>query len=254
MEQWPTGITDIEQGDIFVRGYPIARLIGRTSFPNSLFLLLTGDLPSAPASRLVEAVLVAALDHGTTSPSALAARTVVSGGAPVQVGAAAGLLALNKYHGAAVEGAARLLARVGGDAGADLGEAAAAAVGDLLARGERVPGFGHRVHRRDPRVDRLFAVAREAAADERFIDAARAVEAALEAAKGRHFPMNLDTAIAAVLLPYMDPGQVLGVFVVSRLCGIYAQANEEATRMKPMRRIEPSAWMYDGPPRRGAEG
>lgn len=255
MDSWPTGITNIHADEILIRGYPIERLVGSVSFPEGLFLLLTGDLPAGPVARLVDAVLVAALDHGTTSPSALTARTVVSGGAPVQVGAAAGLLALNRYHGAAVEGAARLLdevATAAGD-GTDAAEEALTIVRRLLDRGERVPGFGHRVHASDPRVTRLFAVAQKLATEERFIAAAHAVEAALETAKGRHFPMNLDTAIAAVLLPYMDPGQILGVFVVSRLCGIYAQANEEATRMKPMRRIEPGAWVYDGPPRREGE-
>jgi citryl-CoA lyase len=250
LASWGTGITDIRDGAILIRGYPIERLIGSVPFAEALFLLLAGDLPPAPAARVMDAVLVAALDHGTTSPSALAARTVVSGGAPVQVAAAAGILALNKYHGAAVEGAARLLKRVA-DADGGLEAAAAREVARLLESGERVPGFGHRVHELDPRVERLFSVAAECGSSDRHIQAARAVERALATAKGRHFPMNLDTAIAAVLLPYLDPGQILGVFVVSRLCGIYAQADEEARRMKPMRRIEPSAWVYDGPPPRG---
>lgn len=253
MSSWTTGVTDIADGEILVRGYPLQDLIGTISFGEALFLLLTGELPAPAAARVMNAVLVASLDHGTTSPSALTARTVVSGGAPAQVGAAAGLLSLSKYHGAAVEGAAFVLQAVMRrhvEDGLPLPEAAASVVRGQLDQGERIPGFGHRVHDSDPRVERLFSIAREEGVDQGYIEAALAVAAALEEAKGRHFPMNLDSAIAAVLLPYMSPGQILGVFMASRFCGIYTQALEEQTRMKPMRRIEPSQWVYDGPRRR----
>ena len=252
MSSWATGVTDIADGEILVRGYPLQDLIGSLSFGEVLFLLLGGELPTPAAAKVMNAVLVASLDHGTTSPSAITARTVVSGGAAPQVGAAAGLLALSKYHGAAVEGAAHTLVAVMGRhaQGLPLQEAARAVVGEQLAVGERVPGYGHRVHDSDPRVERLFAIARAEGVDQRYVAAAQEVAAALEAAKGRRFPMNLDTAIAAVLLPYLNPGQILGVFMASRFCGIYTQALEEHTRMKPMRRIEPSQWVYDGPARR----
>lgn len=252
MSSWATGVTDISDGEILVRGYPLQDLIGSVSFGEALFLLLGGELPAPGAAKVMNAVLVASMDHGTTSPSALTARTVVSGGAAPQVGAAAGLLALSKYHGAAVEGAARVLSSVmeRREAGLPLADAARAVVGEQLAAGERIPGYGHRVHDSDPRVDRLFAIALGEGIDQRYVDAAKEVAAALEKAKGRRFPMNLDTAIAAVLLPFMNPGQILGVFMASRFCGIYTQALEEHTRMKPMRRIEPSQWEYDGPSRR----
>lgn len=252
MSSWTTGVTDIADGEILVRGYPLQDLIGSVSFGEALFLLLGGELPVPAAARMMNAVLVASLDHGTTSPSALTARTVVSGGAPPQVAAAAGLLALSKYHGAAVEGSAFVLQRVmaAHAEGVSIAAAAKSVVDENLAAGERVPGFGHRVHDSDPRVDRLFQIALDEGVDQRYVEAAQAVSVALEEAKGRRFPMNLDTAIAAVLLPYLNPGQILGVFMASRFCGIYTQALEEQTRMKPMRRIEPSQWVYDGSPRR----
>jgi hypothetical protein len=40
---------------------------------------------------------------------------------------------------------------------------------------------------------------------------------------------------------------VLGVFMASRFCGVFMQASEESFRMKPMRKIMPGEWVYDGP-------
>lgn len=246
---WATGITDIVEGQVLVRGLPIDRLISERSFAEVLALLLVGRLPSAAEARMVEAVLVASIDHGATSPSALTARTVASGGASPQVASVAGLLALSKYHGATVSDCADLLTEVVQTARekSTLEASAEQSVRFYLAQGRRVPGFGHRVHSSDPRVPVLFGLAAEVGLDQTYIHAANAVGAALDRELKRSLPMNLDTAIAAVLLPFIPRDLVLPVFMASRFCGIYMQAHEESTRMKPMRRINPSEWSYDGP-------
>ncbi len=246
---WSTGITDIVEGQVLVRGLPIERLISERSFAEALALLLTGRLPSVGEARMIEAVLVASIDHGATSPSALTARTVASGGASAQVASVAGLLALSKYHGATVADCADLLTDVAQDARetSALQASAEQAVRAYLAQGRRVPGFGHRVHSSDPRVSALFDLAAAVGLDRTYIQAAEAVGTALEQQTDRSLPMNLDTAIAAVLLPFIPRDLVLPIFMASRFCGIYMQAHEESTRMKPMRRINPADWSYDGP-------
>lgn len=245
---WPTAVTDIDEGAIFIRGVAIEDLMKGHTFGETLTLLLTGRLPNAVESRMIEAVLVAAIDHGATSPSALTARTVVSGGASPEVAAAAGLLSLSKYHGAAVAGSARLLsAIVAADPSKSLETRAQIEVDKLLGAGERVPGFGHRVHSKDPRSGVLFGLATELGHDSTYVEAAFAVEVALKKSMGRTLPMNLDTTIAAVLLPFIPTELVLGVFMASRFCGVFMQASEESLRMKPMRKIIPDEWVYDGP-------
>src|ERR671919_566088 len=74
----------------------------------------------------------------------LAALTAVSGGATLQAGAAAGLLTLGEFHGAAVDASMQAIAAVVDDV-ATRGRARADAADRLVAarraEGRRVPGF-----------------------------------------------------------------------------------------------------------------
>jgi citrate synthase len=52
---WSTEIIDMKLGVIRFRGYPIQQLIGAVSFPQMIWLMLRGDLPSADQAALPEA-------------------------------------------------------------------------------------------------------------------------------------------------------------------------------------------------------
>ena len=67
--EWRTAITLIEPNKILVRGYPLDELMGRVSFAEVVYLVLSGELPSAAVGRLMEALLVSSIDHGATPPS-----------------------------------------------------------------------------------------------------------------------------------------------------------------------------------------
>jgi len=71
---WNTGIIDIHPGKISVRGYAIQDLIGQISFPQMIWLMLRGDLPTLAQAKLLEAALVASVDHGPHAPSIAIAR------------------------------------------------------------------------------------------------------------------------------------------------------------------------------------
>src|SRR5687768_9217617 len=77
---WRTQIIDIQPGAIGIRGYPIQELIGRISFPQMIWLMLRGELPSRDQSELLEAALVASVDHGPHAPSIAIARMAVTCG------------------------------------------------------------------------------------------------------------------------------------------------------------------------------
>jgi citrate synthase len=247
--KWATAITDIRDGEIRIRGQAIDTLARESGFAEVVGLIMTGRTLTAAEARVVDAVLVCSIDHGATSPSALTARTVASTGAPIQTAATAGLLALSKYHGATVSDCAEFLVDVVGSAkrGTPLEESAAQHITAWLSAGARIPGYGHRVHKSDPRVATLFDIAKSNGIDDVYIDAAEAVERALSERLARQLPINLDTAIAAVLLPFIPTELVLGVFMISRFCGLFTQAAEEVERMRPMRKVIPDQWRYDGP-------
>jgi citrate synthase len=254
-DPWPTAITAIEPNDVRVRGYDIAELMGRLSFGGMVYLILRGERPDPSVARLMDAIVGAGIDHGATPPSALAARTVASTGASLSASVAAGILAVNRHHGGAVEGCARVLGEVVAAiaSGQTPADAAASVIDDHKAAGRRIPGFGHRVHTADPRTARLFALAAEAGADGPACAAARALEQAF-ADRGKPLPINVDGAMGAVLADLgFEPEVMNGLFIIGRCAGLVAHAREEQTRMRPMRRIDPVNHAYDGPPPRSFE-
>jgi citrate synthase len=254
---WKTAITKIEPNKVAVRGYPIDQLMGRISFGEMVYLVLKGDLPTPEIGRLMDAVLVSSVDHGATPPSALAARTVASGGAPLTTSIAGGIMTINRHHGGAIEGCMRVLDELVAykqAQGLDALTAARRKMAEFRAQKKRVPGYGHRVHTADPRTTRLFALAEETGVAGEHIEMAHALRQAMQESLGRDLPMNVDGGIAAVLCELGFPPELgNGFFAISRTVGLTAQVYEEMTRERPMRRIEPSAHEYDGPPERALD-
>jgi len=255
---WNTNLSYTSEDGIYIRGYDLVQLIGTVSFPSVLYLLFTGELPEAKIAGLIDAIMVASIDHGPGAPSALAARTAVSGGASLGPAAAAGLLTLGQYHGAAVQDAMEVIHSVValwdsyGRGAEALDRAADDVVANWRQERRRVSGFGHRQHKRkDPRLARLFELAREAEVSGFYLDAAQALERALKRSIGKDLPINIDGAIAAILCEIgFPPGLSNALFMAARITGILAHAHEELERMPPMRRIDPVDYGYGGPAKR----
>jgi len=260
---WSTSIIDIEPGRIAVRGYPIEQLIGSLRFPEMIWLMLRGEVPSAAQSRLLEAALVAAVDHGPHAPSIAIARMAVTCGLPLNGAMASAINTLDDVHGGAGQQCMALLASIADAAGAD--EASDAVVGRVLdgfvaAHGKIVPGFGHRWHGVDPRAVRLLERVRAAEAEGtvsgRYARIAQAVERALQAGKSKPIPMNIDGATAVIYSELgFEPALGRGLFILSRSVGILAHAWEQTQqggRIKgPMSPEIP--YRYTGPPLRDLE-
>ncbi|NUO88210.1 MAG: citryl-CoA lyase [Cupriavidus sp.] len=257
---WRTGIIDMRPGEIRYRGYPIEQLIGRVSFAQMIWLMLRGELPGPGQGELLDAALMAAVDHGPQAPSIAIARMAATCGVGLNNAMASAVNVLGDVHGGAGEQAVALYQDVAQRL--DAGSAMALAVEDALRRcrdlhGKYVAGFGHRFHPVDPRAPRLLALVAQAAEDGvvsgRYAGIARAVEAALGAGRGQPIPMNIDGATAVIYaeLGFAAP-LARGLFCLSRSVGILAHAWEqqcEGGRNKgPMPRQ--FLWTYDGAPPR----
>jgi succinyl-CoA synthetase alpha subunit len=250
---WTTAVTRIEPNKVAVRGHDIASLMGNASFGAAVYLILTGRLPDERTGRLMDAILVSSIDHGATPPSCLAARTVASTGASLSQSVAAGIMSINRHHGGAIEDCARFLGsllKTASEARKSIDQVAADEVARIKSTGDRISGFGHRIHTKDPRTARLFELAALAGLTEApttHIGAARAVERAF-ASIGKPLPINVDGAIGAILADLgLDPKVFNGIFMIARTPGLVAHVVEEQTREKPMRRIDPVNHAYDGP-------
>lgn len=251
---WKTGITRVAPNEIQVRGYRVEELMGRLSFPQVIYLIFKGELPSQNVGKMIDAILVSSIDHGATPPSTLAARTVASTGSTLNAALASGILAINKYHGGAIEGCMKFLLEIRSkyrNSSISKEEAVQEVLEEYREKKIRVPGFGHRLHTRDPRSKKLFALAARYQLAGDFVSIAHLVERALQQISGKSLPINVDGAIAAILCELeFSPALANAFFIIARTPGLIAHIIEEQTREKPMRKIHPVDHEYDGFPSR----
>ncbi|HEY8471225.1 MAG TPA: citryl-CoA lyase [Natronosporangium sp.] len=231
---WATALTRIEPGVIELRGEPIAEVITGRGFAEVIWLLLRSGRPTPTQVRLLEAAMVASVDHGPQAPSIAAARMAATCGVGLNNAVATGINLLGDVHGGAGEQCLTMLGEVvDRQRGGELPAAAARAVIEQWRAAVRyLPGFGHRFHPVDPRREPLLSLV-DAAVEQgevagEFRRAALAVEAELATATGRPVPMNVDclTAIIYGELGFPPP-LARGLFVVSRAVGVLAHAWEE---------------------------
>jgi len=249
--RWKTSISKIEPNHIVTKGYRQEDLIGNIPYASVVYLLLKGRLPSKEDGHMMDAILTACVDHGITPPSSIASRTVASGGVPLPTAVAAGILSIGDAHGGAIEKGARFLQegvlRMKKEE-KSLEMVATALVKDSSDQKKRIPGFGHRIHTKDPRTTRLFELAEELKIANDHVALSKAIESALEKSQGKKLPINVDGAIAAIISDMgFDWRLGKAFFLLGRVAGLTAQVYEEQTEEKPMREMFTIDYDYTGP-------
>jgi citrate synthase len=251
---WKTNITKVEPNHLVTQGYRQEDLIGTISFPQVVYLLLRGKLPSSSHGKMMDAILTACIDHGVTPPSSIAARTVASGGVPLPTAVAAGILSIGDAHGGAIEKGAKMLQegviRIKQEK-KSVAEIAKIIVQESREQHKRILGFGHRIHTSDPRTKRLFSLAEELHIAGIHIELAKAIKQELEVSTGKNLPINVDGAIAAIISDMgFDYRLGKAFFLLGRVAGLAAHVYEEQTKEKPMRKMFSIDYEYTGPKER----
>jgi citrate synthase len=260
---WSTSIIDMKPGMIRFRGYAIEDLIGRVGFADMVYLLTRGELPHPEAAKLLEAALVAAVDHGPQAPSIAAARMAVTCGVGINNAMASAINMLGDVHGGAGEQCVAVYHAVAERLGAasdrqSMADAIMVEFGAMEKSGIRhVPGFGHRFHPLDPRAPRLLelvdAAAKSGVVSGRYAAIGRAIETQLAKKTGRPIPMNIDGATGVIFAELgFAPPLCRGLFVLSRSVGALAHAFEEMQSGERSKGPIPRhlTWTYTGPPPR----
>ncbi len=194
--------------------------------------LITRLCPDAARDGLVDVLrstLVLLADHELAA-STLAARVAASVRADPYAVVATGLGAVGgALHGGASFGAETMLRS------AVAPHEAQRVVGELLRRGERIPGFGHFVYTgSDPRGVFVFDRLRQVAPDSERLAVAEAVMA--EAARRALPAPNIDFALAAFgAVGGMISGAGEAIFAVARAVGWVAHALEQYGRQGAIR-------------------
>ena len=218
------------------RGYPIEELIGRISFPEMIWLMLRGELPSEGQAELLGTALMAAVDHGPQAPSIAIARMAATCGVGINNAMASAVNVLGDVHGGAGEQCVEIYQAIAAriDAGEALDDAVEAELDGpgrarassscrlrpslpsgrsarpAAARGGR-GGSGRRRGRWPFRRDRPR---RRGGAGPR--------------KGGKRIPMNIDGATAVIYAELgFPPPLCRGLFVLSRSVGVLAHAWEQ---------------------------
>ncbi len=234
---WRTSIIDMEPGRIAFRGHPIEELMGNVSFPQMIWLMVRGDLPTAEEAKLFESALVAGVDHGPQAPSIAAARMAATCGVGLNNVIANGVNMLGDVHGGAGEQCAELYYMIAAkmDDGQTLEDTVREGLDEWRAEnGKIVSGFGHRFHKPvDPRAPRHMELVRQAAAagtvSGRFADIGEGVQDELARQRGgRPIAMNIDGSTAVIFCELGFPAPLArGLFCLSRSVGILAHGWEQ---------------------------
>src|SRR5262245_11961590 len=153
---WKTSLSSVQPNKILIRGYRVQDLMTHCSFGDIIYLTFKGELPAGNEGRMIEMIMVSSTDHSFLAPSIDATRFVASGGVPLQASVAAGIISLGDHHGGAIEQCCRRLQEA-----VKSSTTATAIVADFRSRKQRVPGFGHPLHERDPRTMTLISKAKE---------------------------------------------------------------------------------------------
>ena len=261
---WQTSIAYKTKDKIVVRGYDLNDLTGNVSFTEMAYLVWRGDLPSESHTRMLDAILVSMAEHAF-SPSSATSRFVASGGVPLHVGVAGGMLAIGSLHGTAdrpaelFKGALERMERER----LTMEEAARKVAGEARQAGQRLPGFHHAQHIVDPRTARLLQLSDDLKISGKHVAMARGIEIATKEFWGRRIYLNGPGAVGAICMDMgFDVELIKGVFLLSRTVSLIAHTYEEMHRERGWRAstnapiVQPldlslqRPEFYDGPPDR----
>ena len=250
-----TKITELNDREIWVRGYPLREMIGNLSFAECIFLTLRGFLPAEKEAKMFDAILSSMMSYTARAPNMLVGRFLVSVNPQVVLGMAASLCCAGP-NTISPQDTAELIAqvckRVEQD-GFSREEAARQVVEPYVKKRMFLPGLGHPDFKEeDPRTARLWELAaRWGFLGEKVATFEIIRKAYLEGIGRKHLPINIDGAMAS-LLSEMDfsPLQMACIALLSLMPGIAAHMVEEIAEGQRFRMLPEEMELYVGPERR----
>lgn len=197
------------------------------SFASLVFELLSEREPTAAESEIFELILNLSIDHGPDAPSATKTIEKAQSGDLMGVAVGAGIAEINGVHGGAQDALMEILLAI--ESGSTTPEAV---VKEQTAIGNRIPGYGHRMYKIDPRTTQIFAALENHNLGTTYRNSAEMLQKEIESQLGKQLPINIDGAIAVALCVFgITPSSATAVFIIARtagLCGHYINNRKQA--------------------------
>ena len=230
--KWETAITNINKGDEIIRGKKLSGLIKTNTFTETIFLIWQGRMPRLAETKMLDALLTSAIDHGTGTASAMTARIVASAKNSLHTSLAAGILAMGERHGGAIENAAKFF--IDNQNNKNIVEL----VKELKEKKVRLAGYGHAVLVKDNRSTEILKMAKKLGFYKNYCELAVQVEKELNKISSKAVPLNIDGAMGAILADMgFDPKMMKGIFITARVPGLVAHIYEEIKNDAGLRRL-----------------
>lgn len=206
-------------------------LIGKLSFTEFFYLLVSGRRPTSQQRFFLDALLIAVAEHGLTPTAQTARMTLAAAPDALQAAVAAGILGAGTVVLGTAELCGKLLVETAAliDGGTDEDEAVRQITQACFDRGEKLPGFGHPLHQPvDPRAERVIALAEERGVAGRHVAVIQKYRPVAEALWRRSLPLNLSGPIAAILLDLDFPlAMIKAIPLLARTAGLLGHLAEE---------------------------
>jgi len=201
--------------------------------------------------RMLEALVVACIDHGLTPPCTQICRLAASARVPYEVSLALAVGAISDLHGGASGRAAEFFTRYlkrQQETGMDPSDVLEGLMKETVSQGKRIPGLGHRVHTVDPRCEVLWSVAEETGVAAQCAEASKNAQSIFTRIRGVSLPINVDGVIGAIVADMgLPPIVATLVFVLGRVAGLSAHYFEEVRTFPPLRWIDFREAVYRNP-------
>jgi citrate synthase len=232
---WQSSITEVGPNELRTYGIDQRTIMREFSFEEMVFLLLRQRRSDSVERTMLRAVLVSTASHGITGQSTIAVVAAADCASDFLHALVAGFsVGAGEVHLGATTATMVELQHLATLAETDLERY----VDDRLARGERIPGYGHRFHSEDPRARVLLELAAETGFHGRHLRLARCLEEILRKRTGR--ALNIAGANAAVLLDLGFDPRIGYLFIVLGRSTMFAAAYLErlSQNRAPFQRIE----------------
>lgn len=186
------------------------------NFAVNVFKLLAKRDPSDQEAEFFELILNLCIDHGPESPSAVKTIEEAQAGKSMGEAVGAGIAEIGDRHGGAMKPGMEFMLQI--KDGADV----KVLIQQYLDEKKVIGGYGHRIYKdQDPRAELIIKKLEEAGLGSEYISIAREIEKILEELKGTKLVLNIDGAIAVVLLTFnWPPSSGPAVFIASRAAGL----------------------------------